>query len=109
MSAPSGRLRVGVIGVGHLGRHHVRLLAAMPRVDLVAAVDLVGDRARAAVEGTTAEAHEDYRAVLGRVDAVTIAVPTSGHLADCDSSACSGVSTCSWRSRWRRRSRRPMR
>jgi predicted dehydrogenase len=80
MSAPSGRLRTGVIGVGHLGRHHVRLLAAMPRVDLMAAVDLVGERARAAVEGTTAEAHEDYRAILGRVDAVTVAVPTSGHL-----------------------------
>jgi predicted dehydrogenase len=81
MRAPSGRLRLAVIGVGHLGRHHVRLLAAMPRVELVAAVDLVGDRARAAVEGTTAEPLEDYRAVLGRVDAVTIAVPTSGHLA----------------------------
>ena len=73
MSAPAGRLRAGVIGVGHLGRHHVRLLAAMPRVDLVAAVDLVGERARAAVESTTAEAHEDYRAILGRVDAVTVA------------------------------------
>ena len=80
MSAPSGRLRAGVIGIGHLGRHHVRLLAAMPRVDLIAAVDLVGERARAAVEGTTAEAHEDYRAILGSVDAVTVAVPTSGHL-----------------------------
>ena len=77
----TGRLRVGVIGVGHLGRHHVRLLAAMPRVDLVAAVDVVGERARAAVEGTAAAALEDYRDVLGRVDAVTIAVPTSGHLA----------------------------
>jgi predicted dehydrogenase len=80
MNAPTGRLRVAVIGVGHLGRHHVRLLAPMPRVELVAAVDLVGDRARAAVEGTTAEALEDYRAILGRVDAVTIAVPTSGHV-----------------------------
>ena len=81
MMARSGRLRVAVIGVGHLGRHHVRLLAAMPRVELVAAVDLVGDRARTAVEGTAAEALEDYRAILGRVDAVTVAVPTSGHFA----------------------------
>ena len=67
MNASSGRLRVAVIGVGHLGRHHVRLLAAMPHVELVAAVDLVGDRARAAVVGTTAEALEYYRqADLGR-------------------------------------------
>ena len=80
MSAPLGRLRVAVIGVGHLGRHHVRLLNTMPNVDLVAAADLIGERAHAAVEGTSAEAVEDYTAVFGRVDAVTIAVPTSNHL-----------------------------
>jgi predicted dehydrogenase len=77
----SRRLRVAVIGVGHLGRHHVRLLAAMPRVELVAAVDLVADRARSAVEATSASALEHYRDVIGRVDAVTVAVPTSSHLA----------------------------
>ena len=44
---PSGRLRVAVIGVGHLGRHHVRLLAGMPRVELVAAADLIAERAHA--------------------------------------------------------------
>ena len=81
MSSPSGRLRVAVIGVGHLGRHHVRLLAGMPRVDLVAAVDVIGERARVAVEGMDAQAFEDYRQVFGRVDAVTIAVPTAGHIA----------------------------
>jgi predicted dehydrogenase len=72
---------VAVIGVGHLGRHHVRLLGGMPRVELVAAVDLVAERARAAVEGTSASALEHYHDVIGSVDAVTIAVPTSGHLA----------------------------
>ena len=77
----SGRLRVAVIGVGHLGRHHVRLLAAMPRVEIVAAADLIAERAHMAVEGTPATAVEDYRDVLRRVDAVTIAVPTSDHQA----------------------------
>jgi predicted dehydrogenase len=76
----TGRLRVAVVGVGHLGRHHVRLLSAMPDVDLVAAVDLVAERARAAVTGSSAAALEDFREVIGRVDAVTIAVPTSAHL-----------------------------
>jgi predicted dehydrogenase len=76
----SGRLRVAVIGVGHLGRHHVRLLAAMPRVELVAAVDLVAERARAAADGTSAAALENYQEVIGRVDAVIIAVPTSDHV-----------------------------
>jgi predicted dehydrogenase len=58
----------------------VRLLAGTPRVDLVAAVDLVGERARTAVSGTDAAALDDYRDLFGRVDAVTVAVPTSSHL-----------------------------
>lgn len=70
-----------MIGVGHLGRHHARLLGAMPDVDLVGVADLVEERARTAAEGTTAEALTDYRGLFGRVDAVTIAVPTQHHLA----------------------------
>ena len=77
MSAP---LRVATIGVGHLGRHHARLLATLPDVSFVAAVDLVAERAQAAVAGSAAEALADYRALFGRVDAVTVAVPTVDHL-----------------------------
>jgi predicted dehydrogenase len=77
MSAP---LRLATIGVGHLGRHHARLLATLPDVSFVAAVDLVAERAQAAVAGSTAEALADYRALFGRVDAVTVAVPTVDHL-----------------------------
>lgn len=74
------RLRMAVIGVGHLGRHHARILAGLPDVSLVAAVDLVAERAVSAVAGTPAEALTDYRALFGRVDAVTVAVPTAAHL-----------------------------
>ena len=77
MSAP---LRVGVIGVGHLGRHHARLLAGLPDVTLVAAVDLLPERAAEAAGPVGAEALTDYRDLFDRVDAVTIAVPTAGHL-----------------------------
>jgi predicted dehydrogenase len=80
VSVPPEPLRVAVIGVGHLGRHHVRLLSALPGVTMVAAVDLVPARAAAAVEGTGAEVLDDSLALLGRVDAVTIAVPTADHL-----------------------------
>jgi predicted dehydrogenase len=73
-------LRVAVVGVGHLGRHHARLLATMPGVAFVAAVDLDRSRAEAAVAGTAAEALTDYRDLFGRVDAVTVAVPTVGHV-----------------------------
>ena len=74
------RLRVAVVGVGHLGKHHARLLATLPDVELIAAVDLHQERAAAAVAGTPAEALTDYRELLGRVDAVVVAVPTADHL-----------------------------
>lgn len=77
-----GRVRTAVIGVGHLGRHHARILADMPDVDLVATVDLNVDRAQAAAAGTSAQALTDSMALLHHhhVDAVTVAVPTVDHL-----------------------------
>ncbi len=77
MSAP---LRVATIGVGHLGKHHARLLSGLEGVSFVAAVDLVAERAGAAVGATGAEALTDFHSLFGRVDAVTIAVPTIDHL-----------------------------
>jgi predicted dehydrogenase len=73
-------VRLAVIGVGHLGKHHARLLSRMPEVTFVAAVDLDPARARAAVADNSAEALADYRTLFGRVDAVTVAVPTVAHL-----------------------------
>jgi predicted dehydrogenase len=80
MSAALSRLRLGVVGAGHLGRHHARLLAAMPDVMLVGVADLVEERAHASVAGTGARVLTDAAALLGEVDAVTIAVPTVDHL-----------------------------
>jgi predicted dehydrogenase len=71
---------VAVIGVGHLGKHHARILASLAGVELVAVVDI--NRARAdeiaALHGTAAA--YDAREIAGRVDAVTVAVPTESHL-----------------------------
>jgi predicted dehydrogenase len=73
-------VRIGVIGVGHLGQHHARLLASMDGVELVGICDV--DRARADEIGAKfgAPAFSDSRELLGRVDAVTVAVPTVAHL-----------------------------
>jgi predicted dehydrogenase len=75
-----GRLRVAVIGVGHLGRHHARLLAEIPDVDLVGVADIDAARAAevAAATGTRAASAIDE---LPEVDAVTIAAPTDVHAA----------------------------
>jgi predicted dehydrogenase len=72
-------LRVAVIGVGHLGRHHARLLADIQGARLVAVVDTQADRAAAAADTTGARALTDFRELIGEVDAVTIAVPTELH------------------------------
>lgn len=72
-------MRVAVVGVGHLGRHHARILAGMSDVTLVAVVDVNEPRARQIAEQYRARAHYDWREVLGSVDAVTIAAPTEAH------------------------------
>jgi predicted dehydrogenase len=76
----SGPLRIAVIGVGHLGRHHARLLAAMPGVELTAVVDIDRDRAAAVGAEYGAPPSGDWREVLGKVDAVSVAVPTEAHV-----------------------------
>jgi predicted dehydrogenase len=73
------RIRAAVVGVGHLGRHHARILAALEDVHLEAVVDINAARAAevAGAHGTRALA--DYRDLFGRVDAVSVAAPTELH------------------------------
>src|SRR5262245_29045968 len=73
-------LRVAVIGVGHLGRHHARILSALPGVRLAAVVDTNRARAEEVAHSVGARAFFDAREVVGSIDAVTIAVPTERHL-----------------------------
>jgi predicted dehydrogenase len=74
------RTRVGVIGVGHLGQHHARLLADLSGAELAGVVDLDAGRAGeiAAKYGARAFATPDE--LLPLVDAVTIAAPTVAHI-----------------------------
>jgi len=74
------RLRVAVIGVGHLGQHHARILAAMPDVELVGVADIDAARAGtiAAKYGTAAFSRGGD--LIGRVDAVCVATPTVSHV-----------------------------
>ena len=72
-------MRVGVIGVGHLGRHHARLLAAMDGVTLAGVVDVDRDRAEAVAAEFGTMAFTDW-AQLSDVEAVTIAAPTDVHV-----------------------------
>jgi predicted dehydrogenase len=75
----AGRLRAAVIGVGYLGKFHAQKFAQIPGADLVAVVD-VDTEARERVAGELGtDAVDDYRKLLGNVDAVSIVVPTPAH------------------------------
>jgi len=76
---PADPIRAATIGVGHLGRHHARILSALAGVRFVAAVDTIAGRAEEAARAAGARALTDYRDLLDEVDAVTIAVPTERH------------------------------
>lgn len=73
------KLRVGVIGVGHLGQHHARLYASLPDSTLIGVVD--HDRGRASLIGRQygAGTFDDLPDLLKHVDVVSVAVPTSAH------------------------------
>jgi predicted dehydrogenase len=73
-------MRVAVIGVGHLGQHHARIYAAMDGVDLVGVVDTNRPRAEEIARKFATHVVGDARELLGRVDAVSVAVPTEAHL-----------------------------
>jgi predicted dehydrogenase len=72
-------LRIAVIGVGHLGKHHARILSALPGVQLVAVVDTNRARAAEIAAANGTDAAFDSRDLVGRVEAVTLAVPTEIH------------------------------
>ena len=72
-------LRIAVIGVGHLGKHHARILGALSGARLVAVVDPDTERANAAAAASGAKVLAHHRDLFGAVDAVTIATPTELH------------------------------
>ena len=76
---PSGVLRTAVVGVGHLGKHHARILSSLEGARLVGVVDINAQRASEVALNTGTTALTDYRHLFGQVDAVSIAVPTELH------------------------------
>lgn len=79
MSLATAPLRVGVVGTGALGRHHVRILSGLPGVELVGVYDIQPEvRRRIATEFGT-HAFEDLDSLVGEIDAAVVAVPTTDH------------------------------
>jgi predicted dehydrogenase len=74
-----GGVRVGVVGVGHLGKEHARILSGLPGVELVGVADVNLEQARAVATRWGSRPFSDYRPLLGGIDAAVIAVPTAAH------------------------------
>ncbi len=74
-----GSIKVGVVGLGSFGRHHAKHYANNAKAKLVAVADQ--DAARGAANGQGAPVFADHRDLIGKVDAVSIAVPATFHAA----------------------------
>jgi predicted dehydrogenase len=72
-------IRVAVVGAGHHGRHHARILSTLPGVALVAVVDSNPARAREIAAQSGAQPFYDAGAIMNQVDAVIVAAPTAVH------------------------------
>jgi predicted dehydrogenase len=73
------RLRMAVIGVGHLGKEHARILAGLPEVELVGVADVNADQANSVARRLSTTAYYDYWPLLNLVDAICVVVPTTHH------------------------------
>jgi predicted dehydrogenase len=72
-------LRCAVIGCGHLGTYHAQKYAALPGCELVAVVDVDHHKALEIASHYGGQALQDYSELLGKIDAVSIVVPTVLH------------------------------
>lgn len=79
MESFMSKIHTAVIGVGYLGRFHAEKYAQLEDSELVAVVDVDRDVAEEVATRYNVEALTDYRALLDRVEAVSIVVPTSFH------------------------------
>ena len=75
------KIKAGVIGVGYLGRFHAQKYAALENAELVGVVDIDPDKAARVAQECQTQAYTDFRELLPRVQAVSVAVPTTLHFA----------------------------
>jgi predicted dehydrogenase len=72
-------LKVGVVGVGHIGREHARIYSQLAGVDFVGVHDLDAKVAERVAQRHDVKSFDDVEALADQVDAATIATPTSTH------------------------------
>ena len=73
------KLRCGVVGVGQLGQHHVRIYREMPETDLIGVHDSDPERAAKIAQLNGTKAYPSLEGLVRDVDALSVAVPTCSH------------------------------
>ena len=73
------KIKTAVIGVGYLGKFHADKYAALPNSELIAVVDANAETVKAIAAKLNVQGLTDYQSLLGNVEAVSIAAPTSLH------------------------------
>ena len=81
MALEQNKLRVGVVGTGYLGKFHAEKYTRLDEVELVGVVDTELATAEAVAGKFGVPAYTDHRELLGKVDAVSVVVPTPAHFA----------------------------
>jgi predicted dehydrogenase len=73
------RIKVGVIGVGYLGRYHAEKYIELPEAELIGVVDINPEAVQEVSKRFCVPAFNNYKMLLDKVDAVSIVVPTDLH------------------------------
>lgn len=73
------RIKMGVIGVGHLGNFHVQQLATLEQVEIVGIFDSTPDRLDEMTKLHNVKPYSELEPLLKQCDAVSIVTPTSTH------------------------------
>lgn len=74
-------LKVGVVGVGHLGQHHARIFNSIEGCELVGIYDKNEARAKEIAEKLSVKVYPTYEALLNAIDAIDISATTIYHYA----------------------------
>ena len=72
-------IKVAVIGVGSIGEHHARVFSELQDVELTGVVDIDFPRAQKIASQFNCNPYKNYQEIIGMVDALSIAVPTTFH------------------------------
>jgi predicted dehydrogenase len=75
------KVKVGVIGVGHLGNHHTRILSQLQEAELMGVNDVNGGKGKSVAQSYGTNFFENVDDLIREADAISLVVPTTEHFA----------------------------